>query len=26
VLALHRNPDQLALLKANPNLITNAIE
>src|SRR5437763_3821278 len=26
VLALHRNPDQLALLKANPSLITNAIE
>jgi cytochrome P450 len=26
LLALHRNPDQLALLKANPNLITNAIE
>jgi cytochrome P450 len=26
MLALHRNPDQLALLKANPNLITNAIE
>src|SRR6185437_2641912 len=26
VLALHRNPDQLALLKANPGLITNAIE
>jgi cytochrome P450 len=26
ILALHRNPDQLALLKANPNLITNAIE
>src|SRR5437870_10312918 len=24
VLALHRNPDQLALLKANPHLITNA--
>jgi cytochrome P450 len=26
LLALHRNPDQLALLKANPNLINNAIE
>jgi hypothetical protein len=26
VLALHRNPDQLALLKANPGLITNAVE
>jgi cytochrome P450 len=26
LLALHRNPDQLALLKANPPLITNAIE
>jgi len=26
LLALHRNPDQLALLKAYPNLITNAIE
>jgi cytochrome P450 len=26
LLALHRNPDQLALLKANPNLITNAVE
>jgi cytochrome P450 len=26
LLALHRNPDQLALLKANPSLITNAIE
>jgi cytochrome P450 len=26
LLALHRNPDQLALLKANPGLITNAIE
>ncbi|MEA2796416.1 MAG: hypothetical protein QOI87_3796 [Bradyrhizobium sp.] len=26
LLALHRNPDQLALLKANPALITNAIE
>ena len=26
LLALHRNPDQLALLKANPDLITNAIE
>jgi hypothetical protein len=26
LLALHRNPDQLALLKANPVLITNAIE
>jgi cytochrome P450 len=26
LLALFRNPDQLALLKANPNLITNAIE
>src|SRR6266446_4151654 len=26
LLALYRNPDQLALLKANPNLITNAIE
>ena len=25
LLALHRNPDQLALLKANPALITNAI-
>jgi cytochrome P450 len=24
LLALHRNPDQLALLKANPGLITNA--
>jgi len=23
---LHRNPDQLALLKANPGLITNAVE
>jgi cytochrome P450 len=26
LLALHRNLDQLALLKANPSLITNAIE
>jgi cytochrome P450 len=26
LLALHRNPDQLALLKANPALITNSIE
>src|SRR5258705_7320770 len=26
LLALHRNPDQLALLKANPQLISNAIE
>ena len=26
LLALHRNPDQLALLKAKPALITNAIE
>jgi cytochrome P450 len=26
LLALHRNPDQLALLKADPALITNAIE
>jgi cytochrome P450 len=26
VLALYRNPDQLALLKSNPALITNAIE
>ena len=26
LLALHRNPDQLALLKVNPSLITNAIE
>jgi cytochrome P450 len=26
LLALHRNPDQLALLKANPSLITSAIE
>jgi len=26
LLALHRNPDQLVLLKANPSLITNAIE
>ena len=26
LLALHRNADQLALLKANPSLITNAIE
>jgi cytochrome P450 len=26
LLALHRNPDQLALLKVNPSLIINAIE
>jgi cytochrome P450 len=26
LLALHRNPDQLALLKSNPSLMTNAIE
>jgi len=26
LLALHRNPDQLALLKARPDLISNAIE
>jgi cytochrome P450 len=26
LLALHRNPDQLELLKKNPSLITNAIE
>jgi cytochrome P450 len=26
LLALHRNPEQLALLKANPALITNAVE
>src|SRR6202161_3407672 len=26
LLALHRNPAQLALLKANPGLITNAVE
>ncbi len=26
LLALHRNPDQLGLLKANPSLITNAVE
>src|SRR5258707_2731686 len=26
LLALHRNPDQIALLKANPSLMTNAIE
>src|SRR6202166_5148073 len=26
LLALHRNPDQLALLKANPGLISNAVE
>ncbi len=26
LLALHRNPDQLALLKVNPDLMTNAVE
>jgi cytochrome P450 len=26
LLALHRNPEQLALLKSNPSLVTNAIE
>jgi cytochrome P450 len=26
LLALHRNPDQLALLKSNPSLMSNAIE
>ena len=26
LLALHRNPDQLVLLKANPDLMTNAVE
>jgi cytochrome P450 len=26
LLALHRNPDQLALLKSSPALVTNAIE
>ena len=26
LLALHRNPDQLAMLKANPSLMSNAIE
>ena len=26
ILALHRNPDQLALLKEKPDLITNAVE
>jgi cytochrome P450 len=26
LLALHRNPDQLALLKSNPSLISNAVE